>query len=212
MSEYKSNICPCCPKGCDLSAPRCPRGEEFLKTGTIPEGKGHRHGNYEEMSLDEKILALLGRLSHMSHGSRDGKSSQTRILRILRKHGAMTQRELTEQLDIRPGSASEILKKLETSGWITRRSNPKDRRTVDIALSDAGTAHLNENDANSPDAGRSPLSCLTEEEKQQLLALLEKIAKDWHSRFRGEGHGKHGGHGKGGHGHHHKHHDFDHHE
>ena len=38
--------CPCCPKGCDLSRPGCPRGEEYAKTGVIPaEAEGHEHGH-----------------------------------------------------------------------------------------------------------------------------------------------------------------------
>ena len=40
----KETKCPCCPRGCDLSQPHCPRGEEYAKTGVIPEGHGHGHG------------------------------------------------------------------------------------------------------------------------------------------------------------------------
>ena len=36
--------CPCCPRGCDLSQPGCHRGEEYARTGVIPEGHGHGHG------------------------------------------------------------------------------------------------------------------------------------------------------------------------
>lgn len=215
MSEIKTNICPCCSKGCDLSAPRCSRGEEYLKTGIIPEkgnrghredchSEEHRHAdrhhedrrpNYEEMSIDEKLSALLSRLGRAGHGTSDGKNSQNRILHILSKTEHMTQRELTEQLGIRPGSASEIIKKLETAGLITRQSNSEDRRTVDIALTDAGRAQA---EASSAQSGNAALfDSLTEEEKQQLLSLLEKLGQDWHNRFHGEGRGEHKHHEKG---------------
>lgn len=220
MSEIKTNICPCCSKGCDLSAPRCSRGEEYLRTGIIPERgshdhphedrqpreerkaredrrvreehphhEEHRHPSYEEMGIDGKLQDLLSRLGRAGHGASDGKSSQTRILHILSKTDSMTQRELTEQLGIRPGSASEIIKKLETAGLITRQSNSEDRRTVDIALTDAGKAQAEA--SNARHAGHAPFDVLSDEEKQQLLALLEKLGRDWNSRFRGEGRGDH---------------------
>lgn len=204
MSENKTNICPCCPKGCDLSAPRCGRGEEYLRTGIIP-GKGdrdhrheeRRHPSYDEMGIDEKLSMLLSRLGRAGHGSSDVKSSQNRILHILSKSGRMTQKELTEQLGIRPGSASEIIKKLESAGLITRQSNSEDRRTVDIALTDAGRAQAEA--SSSQNTKHTLFDVLSEEEKQQLLALLEKVSQDWHNRFRGEGRAEHRHHEKGDH-------------
>ena len=201
MNETKTNICPCCPKGCDLSAPRCGRGEEYLRTGVVPE-KGnrnhheeHQHPNYEEMNIDEKLFTLLGRLGHMGHGAFNSKSCQNRILQILSKSGRMTQRELTSQLGIQPGSASEVIKKLESAGLIVRRSNSEDRRTVDILLTDAGKARLAETRSQSD---HLPFDALSEEEKQLLLTLLEKLVQHWRGHSRGEGRCKHGHHGEEG--------------
>ena len=210
MSENKTSICPCCPKGCALSNPRCGRGEEYLRTGVIPE-KGnrnhhheeHQHHNYNEMNIDEKLFALLGRLGRMGHGAFNGKSSQNRILHILSKAERMTQRELTEQLGIQPGSASEIIKKLETAGLITRQSNSEDRRTVDIALTESGKAQAEASSAQH--TNNNLFGSLTDDEKQQLLTLLEKLSQDWHHRFRDEGRHGHKHHIKGEHGHEHKH-------
>lgn len=209
MNETKTNICPCCPKGCDLSNPRCGRGEEYLKTGIIPE-KGnrnhheeHQHPNYEEMSIDEKIFALLNRLSRAGYGAPHGKNSQNLILKILSKSERMTQRELTAQLGIQPGSASEIIKKLESAGLITRQSNSEDRRTVDIALTDAGKAQAEA--SHSHHANHTLFETLTDDEKQQLLTLLEKVSQDWHNRFRSESHHGHKHHGMSEHGHKHHH-------
>ncbi len=209
MSETKSNICPCCPKSCDLSAPRCGRGEEYLRTGVVPEKRNrnhheeHQHPNYEEMGIDEKLFALLGKLGRMGHGGFNGKSSQNRILHILSNSECMTQRELTEQLGIQPGSVSEIIKKLETAGLITRQSNSVDRRTVDITLTDAGKAQAEA--SLSHHVNHTLFETLTDDEKQQLLTLLEKVSQDWHNRFRSESHHGHKHHSKGEHGHEHKH-------
>lgn len=201
MSEQKTNICPCCPKGCDLSNLRCGRGEAYVKTGIIPENRNRNHHHEEhsrsndvEMSIDEKLFALLNRLGRAGHGASDGKSSQNRILQILRRSGCMTQHELTEQLGIQPGSVSEILKKLEAAGLITRQSNSEDRRTVDIALTDTGRVQAEANRAQH--TNHILFESLTDDEKQHLLSLLEKVGRDWHTRFRGEGRHKHKHHGE----------------
>lgn len=209
MKERTQNICPCCPKGCDLNEPRCECGEVYLRTGTIPERGGaghghekHRHPGCEEMGIDGQLFILLGKLGRMGHSAFDGKSSQNRILSILSKTEHMTQRELTEQLGIRPGSASEIIKKLESAGWILRESNDEDRRTVNISLTDAGKVRVEEHAEQFGSTNQELFDCLSEEEKQQLLSLLQKLSQNWHGRF--HGHCTHHGHpGKGSHGHRH---------
>ena len=209
MNETKTNICPCCPKGCDLSAPRCGRGEEYLRTGVVPERgnrnhhEEHQHPNYEEMGIDGKLFALLGKLGRIGYGGFTGKSSQNRILHILSNSECMTQRELTERLGIQPGSVSEIIKKLETAGLIIRQSNSADRRTVDITLTDAGKAQAEA--SRSHHVNHTLFETLTVDEKQQLLTLLEKVSQDWHNRFRSESRHGHKHHSKGEHGHEHKH-------
>ena len=236
MNETK-NICPCCGKGCDLSTPRCPRGEEYLRTGVIPprgERKGHgehvygqhehshhehEHGNcrhehgynehgchkhehehkkhgcghkgnrfshYNEMSTNDKILAQMSKLTHSSHSILGGRGGQKRILHILSKEGSMTQRELTERLDIQPGSASEIIKKLEAAGYIVRTANESDRRTADISLTEAGKAQVQELGAERRSRLDELFSALSADEAEQLLALLEKLSSDWDTRCKDE--------------------------
>ena len=90
----------------------------------------------------------------------------------------MTQRELTERLGIQPGSASELVGKLERAGLITRTPSETDRRTADIRLTEAGLARRQEQEKEQ--AGRESLfAVLSEEEKQTLLALLEKLHQAW---------------------------------
>lgn len=215
-----NNICPCCPKGCDLGSPRCPRGEEYACTGTAlskgecHENHEHYHGHhghgehhshkggkhehlnnrfshYDEMNTNEKLLAQLNKLSHQSHMVLGGRGGQKRILNILDKEGGMTQRELTERLNIQPGSASEIIKKLEAAGYIIRTANEADRRTSDISLTEAGLAQIREVDAECKNRDSDLFSILSSEEAVQLLNLLEKISRDWDSRFKGHHHFHH---------------------
>ena len=153
-----------------------------------PCGRKDRFAHYAAMDIDEKLFFMLGKIGRMSHGAHGGKDSQNRVLHMLLRSGGMTQRELTERLDIQPGSASELIKKLETAGLITREANAEDRRTTNIMLTEEGRAQVEENRKQFKDTNRTLFENLSEEEKQLLLSLLEKLVHDWVQRFRAEGH------------------------
>lgn len=139
---------------------------------------------------DEKLIIHLRDISHMMRKQFEGKMSQKRILIILNASGMLTQKELTQRLGIQPGSASEILSKLENAALITRTPNAVDRRTTDIQLTDAGAELAAAAAQQRRKRHAEMFSCLSPEEKETLLSLLEKIHTDWEIRF-----GKHPGHG-----------------
>ena len=222
MDENK-NVCPCCEEGCDLSVPGCARGEEYVRTGVIPEedrhgrrcgrgghgghgrpcghgrhgpaGGGHRGGHksildserYSAMDTDGKLLAMIHALGHAGRFAFGGKGGQGRILHILAKEGTMTQRALTERLGIQPGSASEIIGKLERAGLILRTASEADKRTADISLTEAGSAQAARQAEERNARKRELFSALTEEEKASLLSNLEKLIRSW-SALRSEEH------------------------
>lgn len=152
------------------------------KHGRHPHGE---HGPYrkgprpEGMDSADRLLHLLGKLHHQSRRHFDGKSAQHHILHLLQEHGPMTQRDVTEQLGVQPGSASEILKKLETAGHIRRSPSTADRRTTDVSLTDDGAALARQREAMRSERKSQLLAALSEEEVQQLLSLLEKLSKSW---------------------------------
>ena len=247
------NVCPGCGRHCELSMPSCERGEEYARTGVMPErgehgghhpapdmpgrfrhygpashephggphgehgphgdrpphdghgphgdrplhdghgphggphdGHGPRHPRgritesprYAAEDLNEKLLTMLRVLGHAGHHM-EGHGGQTRILSILKDEGEMTQRELTGRLGIQPGSASEIIGKLERAGYLIRTPNPADRRTADISLTEAGAARAADAAERAQTHRAHMFSALTEEEKQALLPLLEKLYNAW---------------------------------
>lgn len=188
MTEKK--MCPGCARHCDLSAPACGKGREFAKTGELPKcrhNEGHRRAmrmaRYRNADTNEKLIINLRDISHIMRMQYEGKASQKRILIILRESGTLTQKELTERLGIQPGSASEILSKLENTGLIARIQSKTDRRTTDILLTDAGAELAAQAAEQRQRRHEEMFSCLTSEEKTTLLSLLEKISTDWESRF-----------------------------
>lgn len=209
----EENICQGCGRHCDLSEPHCGRGEEYRRTGKMSERreKGHHHRmcreHYAAADTNDKLIINIRDLSRMMHMLYEGKASQKRILIILNETERITQRDLTERLGIQPGSASEILSKLEDAGWIKRVQNETDRRTTDVSLTESGRMLAGEVLEQRRKRHEEMFSCLSEEEKQELLSMLEKVSGDWRSRYmengdmhghrHGHEHGHHGGHGHG---------------
>ncbi len=163
--------------------------------------------DYDTLDSDKKLIMNLRDLGHIIRLLYEGKGSQKQILIILYETGSMTQRELTEKIGIKPGSASEVIGKLEKAGLIRRQLSRADRRTADIELTEAGLLQAEEASQQRKIRHQEMFSCLSAEEKDTLLELAEKLNADWDGRYRendkGTGHfdthekhhGLHGHHG-----------------
>lgn len=202
MSDVKK--CPGCGRHCDLSEPHCRFGEEYAKTdGKIAEhekgghekrgheGRGHKHcGNrfkqYDELDINNKLILTLRHVGHTIRFLFEGKGSQNRVLIILNESGSMTQKELTERMGVQPGSASEVIGKLESAGLIVRKPNPTDRRTVEVQLTEEGKANAKEASIAREVRHKEMFSSLSDSEKETLLSLVEKLKSDWDSRYTGD--------------------------
>ena len=145
-----------------------------------PRGKLTENPRYQADDVNGKLVALLRALGHAGHRM-DDKGGQGRVLSLL-KEGEMTQRELTEKLGIQPGSASEIVGKLEKGGFLIRTPGLTDRRTADVSLTAEGAARAEEHLARTQARREAMFAALTEEEKGKLLELLEKLYADWEEK------------------------------
>lgn len=204
-------ICPGCERHCDLNTPACGKGRKFAKTDVLSEcsrqDEHHREkyipGN-KRADMNEKLIINFRDIGYMMCMQYEGKASQKRILIILRESGTLTQKELTERLGIQPGSASEIIAKLENAGLIVRIQNEKDKRTMNILLTDYGNELASAAAEQRQKRHEEMFACLTPEEKTTLLSLLEKVNTDWKSRFSkshaNDHHGEHSCHGDRRHG------------
>ena len=154
---------------------------------------------------DTLVNALRG-VSHTMRSLYEGRGSQRRVLIVLHELGPTTQRELTARLGIQPGSASEVITKLEHAGLVRRTLSQSDRRTADIALTEEGLRQAQDALEQRRRRHEEMFSALSEEERGQLLTLLEKLNGDWKKRYHSprEGqeehrhHGQHGDHGRPG--------------
>lgn len=162
------------------------QGTEIKSEGCGMEQKENQRADGPRgaaMEPNERIILNLRDLGHWLQLLYEGKGSQKRILIILREEGGMTQRALTERLGIKPGSASEVLAKLENAGLILRTPSKADRRTAQICLTEAGRAQADQAAAQRKARHQTMFACLTQEEKQTLLRLTQKLCRDWQARY-----------------------------
>lgn len=164
-----------------------------------PGHAADRRARYAREDVNGKLIFTMLDISHTIRGLYEGRGSQKGVLMTLSSTGTITQRELTERLGIQPGSASEVISKLENAGLITRTPSETDRRTADISLTGEGLRRAEEARSQRVQRHVEMFSTLSAEEKDQLLSLLEKLNADWEERYahrlehrhHGEGHGPH---------------------
>ena len=145
--------------------------------GMPPHGLRHPSMEFLRRRLDEADLAELidmaGRL--LRRRPQGGPAQgQALILSILAGREALSQRQLQQMLGIQPGSLSELLGKLEAKGLIVREK-AEDRRGNLLRITDAGRAAI----PDAPDGSDDPFSPLTDEQQDQLAALLRTLLGRW---------------------------------
>lgn len=153
------------------------------------QGDSENKTQYDRISTDDKLIFNFRDISHTMRSLYEGRGSQKGILMALLEMGTITQQKLTERQHIRPGSASEVLAKLEKGGWIMRSVSNTDRRTTDVSLTEQGTCEAMEALAQRKQRHKEMFACLTEDEKESLLYLLEKINENWREKYQKTGSG-----------------------
>ncbi|MPM44423.1 hypothetical protein SDC9_91101 [bioreactor metagenome] len=121
----------------------------------------------------EHILAIrlktCGRFLYYQVG---GKAGQQRILMRLNSYGKTTQKELQDVLEISSGALSEILQKMEDSGFILRTKSAEDKRQVDLSLTQLGHETARSVQEHYHQTLERMFECLCPEQKNQLEQIL----------------------------------------
>lgn len=132
-------------------------------------------------ALAKHILNGLGFCGHFLHFHGGGASGKAPIVCLLAKqpNGEMSQQELGLHFDLKPGSLSEILTKIECAGLIERSRNPKDRRQLTIRLTEAGWEKAHVEQAARIRFREQAFSALTHDEREDLAEMLDKIRVTW---------------------------------
>lgn len=137
--------------------------------------KPEKNPRGQNRTIEEKLLWQLHKSGNFFRYQTEGRGGQRRALAAIAHEEGISQRELMERLEVKAGSLSEILGKLEERGCIRRRKNEEDRRNYNLFLTEAGRAALEELNARHRESAEGLFAALEEEEKQQLSALLKKL-------------------------------------
>ena len=98
------------------------------------------------------------------------------VLDVLSKNDGLSQREIAELLNIRPQSASEAIASMEGQGLVEKRNNEKDKRSSLVYITQAGRQRQIDLREERIMNARKIFEPLTDDEKDILLKLLNKVA------------------------------------
>ena len=159
----------------------------------------------QEKDLMEYVLRL-SRMARRSSGKRRGAGhpprGTMRVLHLLQKNESMRTGDIAEAWDIRPGSVTEILAKMEALELIRREKDADDSRYVNVSMTEKGSETLAESSRHYEERRAKINAVLSEEERDQVIASSEKLIAFFEEQGvsgedRGRGRGKRRHHGGG---------------
>ena len=134
----------------------------------------------EAPSRETRIMRNFGYFGyylHMHWGGRNGK--QHILVELLAHDGEMTQRDLQEASCITSASLSEVVAKLEADGLLLRERSETDRRQLTVTLTPEGEHKAREVIRTRAEFERLAFECLSEDEKDELVSMLDRLAASW---------------------------------
>lgn len=131
------------------------------------------------MEKDLQLMRSMRFSGHILYHYFSLKDSQSRLVFFLHKHGSMTQKELMTYLNIKSGSLSELVGKVEKNGLLEKVRSEEDKRNFVLKLTPLGVSKAIEFEKNRDNNAELLFACLSEEEKNTLQELLDKIMASW---------------------------------
>ncbi len=125
----------------------------------------------------ERLVESLLSLARLLRPGRDSGMTpqQYWLLRQLRRDGRLSISELAQALGITVGSVTVACKRLEKAGLLTRIRQLEDERIVQVALTEAGEAQIDELRQRKRDALTALLHVLDEQEQAVLCAMVVRL-------------------------------------
>ncbi len=97
------------------------------------------------------------------------------VLSVLAEHGPLSQRRLSQALELDKSSMVLLVDALERGGLVVRARHPRDRRAYAVQLTPAGRERLAQAAERAAAALEALLAPLSPAEREQLDSLLTKL-------------------------------------
>lgn len=136
--------------------------------------------NHDVVRQFMKTTKLHRAAAEATIGSLGCHQSQHRILVALEKSERMpiSQRELSEKLDITPAAVTVTLKKMEKAGLVERISSDDDSRVKNIFITEKGNELLKTAKLHFDEIDDVMLDGISESEKATLIALFRRMQEN----------------------------------
>lgn len=106
------------------------------------------------------------------------------ILSIVEKKPDIILKEIGELLDVPASTLTGAVDRLEKRGLLQRVISKRDRRSFGLDLTEKGLSAQAEHQRGEALLWRGILNSFdTQEERSQFIALLDKLARNFHSQF-----------------------------
>ncbi|WP_323766102.1 homoprotocatechuate degradation operon regulator HpaR [Marinovum sp.] len=102
---------------------------------------------------------------------------QWRILRVLEEFGPQDATKLAERASLLMPSQTRIVQNLSEKGYVSRRTNPTDRRKQVVSITEAGHQVLVRNAPKAREISAEFAEALGEEKVRTLVAILDDIIR-----------------------------------
>lgn len=128
-----------------------------------------------------RLSRQMHRFSHRAEHKRSLFFGQSKLLQLIAKNEGTIQRDLAEQMDMRPSSMTEALGRLEQLNLILRKRDEKDQRSMHIYLTNKGR-EIVEDAVRSEEEFMKKFTDIvfkeiSEEEIEKMLAITSKLCK-----------------------------------
>jgi DNA-binding MarR family transcriptional regulator len=97
------------------------------------------------------------------------------VLSLLNANPNITQKRLSQAINVSPPNLATLLDKLEERGLLTRQRNPLDKRSQTLVLTATGMRLCGKAETTASELEQEATAMLTVSEREQLLGLLQKI-------------------------------------
>ena len=134
------------------------------------------------VQLNQAVFSMAN--AYRSRMVRDGVIEQTGLtlpdrstLMVLGQFEPISARDLSQRMDINPGTISVYVQRLAKRGLVKRIQSEADRRTWGLSLTEAGKAAYRETLEGAAAYTRAFLQPLTVEEQSTLHRLMLRVAE-----------------------------------
>ena len=109
------------------------------------------------------------------HGGRPFPRERVLLALLEADEAGLRQTDVAKALGIGPSALSEQIDRLEADRYLERTANPEDKRSTLLRLTEKGRARAYEVSDQRAERAAEFCSRLTDEEKDTLIALLDKL-------------------------------------